>query len=132
MSDNKDITEFWKIFDNSKYNIIIPGKSDDKNMSPPDWHWGAINNVSKKVGVAIPQLSSTIILYKSSIKEDISIMSDIINKMNIYDIKMIFRDGPPDEIIYAVYMGLKYIYPNNYLFNWIINTTNCLCCDKSI
>lgn len=128
----KDITHFWDIWRDSRLPLLIPGVSDHTNMSPPDWHWGGIRNVSEKVGVPIPQVSSTIIMYDKSIQSDISLISNIIDSASQFRIKMLFRGGIPDEIIYSIYMGLKKIHPNQYLFDWIINVSNCDCCNKTI
>ena len=116
---------FWNYLDKCSYNFLIPGLCDENNRSPHDWHWYGINRIMHLTGVNIPQLSTTMIGYKLTENEKkifITFIKNILIKRKEWGIQEKFRDGIPDEIIFACYCGINNIHPNIELFQYLRNS----------
>jgi len=122
-----DFQMFWSYLDKCQYNFLIPGLCDENNRSPYDWHWYGINNVMHLAGFNIPQLSTTMIGYKLNKDEKnkfLVYMKNILIKRHEWGIQEKFREGIPDEIIFACYCGINNIRPNIELFQYLRNSGN--------
>jgi FkbM family methyltransferase len=127
----QDFTKvIWSSFENTTTPFILPGVSDESNMSPSDWHWGHISVVSNAVGKPIPQISSTAILYTAEAKQWVNEITDIIRNLKSYNTRQSFRDGYPDEIVFSILLGRHSIHPNHGLFTWFTDSANCDVCNK--
>ena len=49
-----DFTFFWERLKESPYPLMIPGRADAINCSPPEWHWGWIFFRDSKIGNLCP------------------------------------------------------------------------------
>jgi hypothetical protein len=120
-----DFQMFWNDLNQCPYNFLIPGLCDENNRSPHDWHWYRIDNVMHLSGLNIPQLSTTMIGYKLSNEERnifLIFVKNILIQRQQWGIQEIFRDGIPDEIIFACYCGMNNIRPNIELFQYLRNS----------
>lgn len=122
----KDFTFMWNEYYSSNQMILMPGKSDENNRSPGNWHWGHINDVIDKSGIMLPQCFSTLIVYNNSFKEIVT--KDVVrvfDNLSNWDVRSFFRGGYPDEIIYSFLLGINNLKVNIYIHDWIINIDNC-------
>jgi hypothetical protein len=119
---NNDFQIFWNYLNNCTTNFLFAGLSDKKNRSPPSWHWGSIYNVINSSGLNIPQLSTTIFVYKNLRDNELEkkfftkLIKTILSKCSEWRVRSLFRESIPDEIVYACYCGFLNIRPNSDLF----------------
>ncbi len=104
----KDFTFMWN---NTNDSIIsIAGISDENNKSPSTWHWVHINEVMINPKMNLPQIFSTVIIYKKEFSEIIKYnINYIINNLNNWHVKKLFRNGYTDEIIYSLILGCLHV-----------------------
>ena len=130
---HSDFTWIWSQLDNAGFPLLLPGVSDDTNMSPLDWHWSTIKTVSIHVGHSLPQISSTAILYTQAVTESLTTaISEIICNLQLVKALSIFRGGYPDEIVFSILLGKHEVRPSKVLFDWFSNKTVCDNCNKKI
>jgi hypothetical protein len=122
---HKDFTFAWDT--QMESGISIPGISDSENRSPSHWHWGGISHVMQQSRLSLPQMFSTMILYKTeTMKKAITKhIHHIMSHCDEWGVLRIFRGGWPDEIIFSILLGLEGLRPNQLLFDWIEDRTNC-------
>uniref|UniRef100_A0A6C0DRA4 Nucleotide-diphospho-sugar transferase domain-containing protein n=1 Tax=viral metagenome TaxID=1070528 RepID=A0A6C0DRA4_9ZZZZ len=130
----KDFIFIWEEYYKSPDLVLYAGVSDENNKSPSSWHWGTIDEVIEKVGVNIPQISGTLIVYnKNRLKEMVNLhVENILNNISKWNIKTWYRNGLPEEIIYAIIFGYEKIKPSIELNDWIFNNKNCDPMDKNV
>lgn len=109
--------KLWGVIEKMGYAFVMSiGVSDENNMGPSDWHFGKLENVSNKVGHAVPQISSTLLfIQKKQVPVDYSTMlQDLFNNHWKFGIERIYSGNSlPDEIFYAIFMGKYRIKPIN-------------------
>jgi hypothetical protein len=128
-----DIQFIWDKFNDSSFCMIAPGVSDQNNCSPQDWHWGHIYGVIQRSGICVPMLNSSIMVYdRTFVKHFIKHIQPILTKLPMWGCLSNFRDGYPDEIVFALLMGILEIRPNAELWSWLTNIDNLLSCDKNL
>ena len=128
----KDFRFLWNEFDNSKLPILMAGKSDTNNRSQSNWHWGYIDRVIDACGFNCPQIWSTIFIYDSSFKQIIqNDIQFILNNLHACNVKSLYCNGYPDEIVYSLLLGKNNIKPNFNIHEWILDANNCYPVDKS-
>jgi len=129
-----EFLKFWDYYYKSGQDLLIPGESDINNRSPPNWHWGNVNNVMNKVGFNVPQILSSLMVYNTNLKQMIKQnLPTILNNIYNFDCKPFFCGGFPDEIIYSILMGLYKIYPNKEILSvWASNSPHWDSCNKNV
>lgn len=129
----KDFMFLWDSFDKCSHSILMPGKCDSNNRSPPDWHWGRINNIIEKIGHNIPQVWSTLFIYDSSYKkifmEDIDF---VLRGLSTWSALSWYRSGYPDEIVYSIILGRHNIPTDQFIHDWFLDENNCMSFDKDL
>jgi hypothetical protein len=123
MQFKKDFTFVWE-----KYNggVLCIGRSDENNKSPSQWHWGHIDEVIQSSGINIPETFTTFMMYDDSLKIYIDKhVSYILENIDNWKIKKQYKDGIPDEIIYAIVFGIESIRPDESIYEWILSNENC-------
>lgn len=123
-----DFTFIWEDFSKANLPIMIAGKSDSENNSPSDWHWGHINDVKTHCGFNIPQIWSTWFLYDKRLPDLIqkeNMLSRILDNHKIWKVRVEFRGGLPDEIVYSLILGMMKIHPSEKMHKWLENPNNC-------
>ncbi len=128
-----DIRKRWDHFDKSGSRILIAGVSDECNCSPPDWQWGWIYSMIQKSGICIPQVCSSFMIYEKSIVRDyVKHINHILMKLHEWQCRPQYCDGFPDEIVFAIFLGLLETRPDKQMFDWMNNPQMVLSCDKNI
>lgn len=129
---HRDFTFIWDIYHDSKQSILIPGKSDENNRSPSDWHWGKIDQVIDRIHIPIPQTFSTVIVYDRDVSKLIDkYVSYILDHLEEWHVQFQFRDsGLPDEIVYSIILGMEKIRVNREIHDWVFDENNCNPCCK--
>jgi len=89
----------WNILSNQEMPIRMLGRLHD-----PNWHWGAIGEVSKAYGKHIPHVHGGFFyLRKNKFLDDFfSYSREVFYKYDEYKCKRAFRGGRVDEIIFAI------------------------------
>jgi len=124
----QDFTFIWGEYHKQNQIIMVPGKSDENNRSPADWHWGKINDVMEKLKIPIPQVSSTILVYKNTFAELLEPkIVHILDNLNNWNVQFQFREGIPDEIIYSILLGFYSLKINQYVHDWIFYDSDIQC-----
>ena len=117
-----DFTFIWDLFNTFKQPILCGGFADINNRSPPSWHWGYITNVMNKIGINLPSVSSTLIIYDKNFKNLLTKnITHILNNLVKWDVKSFFNNGYPDEIIYSIIFGFENIKVSEELHNFLAN-----------
>lgn len=128
-----DFTFIWEEFKNSSSPILIGGKSDINNRSPPNWHWNGINMVMQKCGFNCPQICSTIFIYETEFMKTLNQPAEyILNNFKNWNVRSLFENGYPDEIYYSILLGMNKIYPSKLIDEWFYDKNNCDSCNKKI
>lgn len=123
---HQDFTFIWNQYHNSDQQILIPGKSDFENRSPSDWQWGKINDVIDEIGIPLPQVFSTLLVYKKEFSKNIEKNAAyIFDHLHQWKVQFQFRGGVPDEIIYSILAGMNNIKINRMVHDWILDYANC-------
>ena len=131
MQFHKDFTFMWKCYSKDPLPLAMPGLSYEFNRSPSSWHWNRISNVMNASGLNLPQISSTLMLYRRSFQEIVKRDIDRIFENRItWKLERQWRESWPDEIFYSLLMGMHQIIPNEPLYNWIFNGENVSPSDK--
>jgi len=122
----KDFQFIWDEYYSNGQPILIPGKSDKNNRSPPDWHWNNIDNVIGAMEIPIPQTFSTLMVYEKDFSTIITknIVFVLDNLMN-WGVKNYFCGGYPDEIVYSIIMGFCNFRVNEPIHQWLVDAENC-------
>lgn len=124
----QDFTFIWNEYHKGNQIILVPGKCDENNRSPEDWHWGKINEVMDKIQIPLPQVSSTILVYKNTFAELLeNKIQYILDNINNWNVQSQFREGIPDEIIYSILIGLSSLKINQYVQEWIVYDSDYQC-----
>jgi len=131
---DNEFLKFWDNYYKSGKDLLIPGESDINNRSPPGWHWGLINTVIHNVGINIPQVLSSLMVYNKNLKTMIQQnLLIILNNIHNYGCKPFFNGGFPDEIIYSILMGIYKIRPDKEILTmWTTNNPHWDSCNKTI
>lgn len=128
-----DFTYFWDQFRKSESELWVAGRADENNCSAPDWHWGFIYRVIQESGICIPMSMSSFMIYKKSIgKKLVKHIREILNNLEKWECKPQYCGGYPDEIVISILMGLLEIRPNEQMFDWLIDSSKVLSCDKNV
>jgi hypothetical protein len=123
---HQDFTFIWNEYRDSHQNILIPGKSNLDNRSPSDWHWGKIDDVISEIGIPLPQVFSTLLVYKKEFSNIVEKNVEyIFDHLHPWKVQFQFRGGVPDEIIYSILAGINNIKINRMVHDWILDTENC-------
>lgn len=128
-----DFTYFWDRFNESSCLIMVAGQADENNCSPPDWQWGWIFSMIQKSGICIPQTNSSFMIYrKGFVRYFIQHIEKVLLNLPTWNCKPQFCGGYPDEIVISLLLGILNIHPNQEMFDWMINPSKVLCCDKNV
>jgi hypothetical protein len=128
-----DFKFWWDHFNQSEKPFLIAGLSDSANLSPPDWLWGTIYTVSQKMGVCIPQVCSSFMIYeKKFLKIFIKHVQLILMNLPNWSVPSNYCNGYPDEIVFAILLGMIDMTPDKDMFDWVIDPVRVLSCDKSV
>jgi len=128
---HSDFTFIWNIYRESNQSILVPGKSDENNRSPSEWHWGKIDQVIERIDISIPQTFSTLLVYHIDFSKLIEKNTMyILDHLEEWNVQFLFRDGVPDEIFYSILLGFEKIRINQEIHDWILNDNNCIPCSK--
>lgn len=130
---HSDFTFFWDKYYNNNQTILFSGISDENNNSPSCWHWYSINEVINSSKINIPQFFGTLIIYDKNLKDYIEkYLNHILANIKNWKIKSYFRNGIPEEIIYAIIFGIEKIKPDEEIHNWLLNAEFCDPVNKNI
>lgn len=133
MMFKKDLTCIWDIYARNGQPILFAGVSDVNNKAPANWHWNRINEVANNVGIHIPQCFSTLMVYNTQLKTMVEThICNIFHNLLKWKIRMQYKNGCPDEIIYAIIFGFEKIKPDKTLHELILNTNMCNPFDKNV
>jgi hypothetical protein len=128
-----DIKQWWDHFDKSGVPILIAGLADECNCSPPDWQWGWIYSMIQKSGICIPQVCSSFMIYdKQFLKVYLKHINTILSNLEKWGCRPQYCGGYPDEIIFGMLLGLLEIRPDKMMFDWMVDETKVLSCDKNV
>lgn len=129
----KDFTYIWQLYNETNISILCPGFANENNRSPSHWHWGGINNIMSSIGINVPQVGTTLFVYNNKLKDIIiKDINNIFNNLEKWNVLSKFRNGYPDEIIYAIILGYEKIRPHALLHDFIYNINNCDAVNKII
>ena len=128
-----DFTFAWEMFYYKNVPLLMPVLCDEQLKSPAEWHWGHIHDVIQHCGFNVPQVWSTLFIYdtrfKNILKEE-SLIDYCLNNIHNWNIRIQFRDGLPDEIIYAIILAKINVKPSGTLHTWLRDEENCTAFDK--
>lgn len=127
----KDFTFIFDMFRKIEQPLLLPGISDIDGRSPADWHWNTVGEVMEASCMIIPQVCSTVFLYRQAISDIMrSNINYIFDHLKEWKVKSLYRDGYPDEIIYSILCGLKNYKVSHELHEWLHTRVNCNTCWK--
>ena len=85
------------------------------------------------IGINVPQVGTTLFVYNNKLKDIIiKDINNIFNNLEKWNVLSKFRNGYPDEIIYAIILGYENIRPHALLHDFIYNINNCDAVNKII
>jgi hypothetical protein len=130
---NNDFTFLWEKYYDFSQSILYAGTCDDNNNAPSSWHWGTIMDVIACSNINIPEFSGTFLVYDERLKGYINkYLKLILQNIDNWNIKSLYRDGIPEEIIYAIIFGLENIRPNTEIYYYIFHSGMCDAANKTI
>jgi len=122
----KDFTFIWEMYYKSPNLILFPGLSDKNNRSPSNWHWGCIDELMQTIGISIPQVFGTVLVYNSNVKNIMTKhLENIFVNIESWNVRCWYRNGLADEIVYAIIFGFENVRPNIELHDWLLNQEMC-------
>jgi hypothetical protein len=128
-----DFTFFWDKYFTNQPKLLFSGISDENNIAPPRWHWCTIDEVIKNSKINIPEFSGVFMVYDSKLKNYMEkYLNYIIENINNWKIKNWYKNGIPEEIIYAIIFGIENIKPDEEIFKWLYDQEYCDACNKHI
>lgn len=94
-----DTQQVWDIFNNLNQSVQAIGFEKD-----PDWHFGKLEDVSKKYGKNVPHTHSGILYMKKNLEmyNFFDYCRDVFYKHDEYGCLRQFRGGIADEILFAI------------------------------
>ena len=121
----KDFTFLWYLQFKNNSSLYIGGISDINNRAPSSWHMNEIDNISEIIKKNIPQVDTTIFLYRNSFFDTTSIHILLcIDNLPYWKVQKI-NNCYHDDIIYALLCSIGNIIPHKYILDWTLDPENC-------